>query len=131
MKAQCQKLSKRCGDMYCQHCKIAGHEIENCRMLGNKELCTYCRIPGHNIKVCWKVAALSVNAMSAEQQSQLVNMAPATFSRGWCAAITSTHEPMLTIEVMVLATSGGVDRPITVTALADIGASLCIMNSTA
>ena len=76
------------------------------------------------------MAALAVNAVSAEQQSQSVNMAAATFSRGWCMAITSTHEPMLTMEVMVSLMSGGIDQPIIVIALANRGGNLCIMNRT-
>ena len=57
-------------------------------------------------------------------------MAAATFSRGWCTAITSTHEPMLTMEVMVSLMSGGIDQSIIVIALANTGGNLCIMNST-
>ena len=130
-KAQCQKLLKHRGDMYCQHSKMAGHEIENYRKLGNREFYTHCKIHGHDVKACRKLAALSVNMKNDEQQGQSVNMTSATFSRGWCTAITSAHEPMLTMEVLVSLIDGGTRRSKTVTVLADTGASLCIMNSTA
>ena len=83
------------------------------------------------MKVCQKLAALSVNAMSAEQQSQLVNMASATFSRGWCTAITSVHGLMPTMKILVSLINGGKNWPITVTVLVDTGAILCIINSAA
>ena len=69
--------------------------------------------------------------MNEEQQGQSLNMASATLSRGWCAAMTSAHELMPTMEVSVSPIDSGTSGSSTVTALADTGASLCIMNSTA
>ena len=52
--------------MYCQHCQMAGHEMENCRKLRSKDFCTHCKIVSHDVKVCRKLAALSVNMMNDE-----------------------------------------------------------------
>ena len=78
--------------MYCQHCKMAGYEMENCRKLGNKDFCTHCRIAGHDVSVCRKLAAMSVNMMNDKLRDQSVNMATATISRS---------EPMPTMKVLV------------------------------
>ena len=117
--------------MYCQHCMMASHKVENCRKLSNKDYCTHCRIAGHDVKVCRKLAALSVNMLNNELQDQSVNMATATISRGWCAAMTSQNEPMPTMEVLVSPIDSEINGRCKVTALADTGASLCIMNYTA
>ena len=44
---------------------MAGHEVENCRKLGNKDFCTHCRM-----SVCRKLAAMSVNMMNDELEDQ-------------------------------------------------------------
>ncbi|KAF5451070.1 hypothetical protein F2P56_031369 [Juglans regia] len=56
---------------FCTHCKIQGHNLENCFKAGNAQppLCTYCHLTGHVADKCYKLHGYPRHKFHAKNNS--------------------------------------------------------------